>query len=279
MACRMNQIFNNLVTQNFINFKHSFQYTKEVFWDSEKNRLIHPGEFGIYRENLAKAWLKSFIPERFGLGNGFVITSKNRVSTQCDIIIYDKLETPIIENLDNQKFYPIETVSGIIEIKSDIKSIAELNNYLIKLAQLKTFREDIKDPSPYNRGFNTGYSLEKIPFDNIFTILICNKLNFELNVDQINYESISVKYQHNLILSLSDGIINYATNNGSKNLCFSFVGDVIHKFNFLKNDDNSELPSYIKIFLNSLHYMLKSTCLHKLDTSFYFEENPVAFIS
>jgi len=276
----MNQIFNNIIIQNFLNFKNSFENTKKIFWDKEKERLLHPGEFGIFRESLAKIWLKSFIPQKFELASGFVITSKNRVSTQCDIIIYDKYETPLIENPDKQKFFPIETVAGIIEIKSDINSIGELNSHLIKLSELKKFRQDVQDPAPYNRDITSlEYNLDRIPFDNVFTILICNKLNFKLDVNQINYQSISIRYHHNLVLSLSDGIINYSTNKGSHNLFFSFIGDEIHKYNFLKNDSNSESPLYINNFLNSIHYLLKRTCLHKIDTSFYFDDTPTRKIS
>jgi hypothetical protein len=275
----MNQVFNNLVAQNFKNFKNSFDNTKEVFWDVNKGKLIHPGEFGAYRETLAKTWLKTFIPSKFGLGNGFLITSKNRISTQCDIIIYDKDETPTIENLDNQKFYPIETVAGVIEIKSDIHSIGELNAHLIKLSELKTFRNDIIDPTPYNRGgFAAPFNPERIPFDNIFTILIFNKLDFRLNINDINYGQTPVKYHHNLVLSLNDGIINYSTKNNTKGIFFSFVGDQFHSMDFSSDDTNSDLPIYIKNFLNSLHYLLKSTCLHKLDVSYYFEENPTKHI-
>ncbi|HMK25401.1 MAG TPA: DUF6602 domain-containing protein [Chitinophagaceae bacterium] len=275
----MNKIITNLTIQNFKNFKDSFENTREVFWDQEKGKLIHPGEFGTYRETLAKKWLSIYIPEKFGLGNGFVITSKNRISTQCDIIIYDKLETPKIENVDSQKFYPIETVAGIIEVKSDINSTAELNDYLIKLSELKKMREDIEDPNPYHRGgFKLPYNLEKIPFDNIFTILICNKFNFELDVNKISYDAIPIKYHHNLILSLNDGIINYSTPKGTPNLSFSYIGNVTHNYNFLKNDGDSNLPNSVINFLVSLHYLLLNTCLHRIDMSFYMVEDPLKVI-
>ena len=272
----MNKVFNNLVYQNFRNFKNSFDFAGEVFWDTNKNRLIHSGKFGAYRESLAKTWLRTFVPSKFGLGNGFLITANNRVSTQCDIIFYDNYETPVIENLDNQKFYPIETVAGVIEMKSDINSIGELNSYLSKLAEFKKFREDVRDPEPYNRSSSkSSFNPEAIPFDNIFTILICNKFNFDLNVDNIDYGLIPVKYHHNLILSLNDGAINYSTDKGTENLFFSFMGSQIHKKNYLKGNSGDELPIFIKNFLNSLHYLLKSTCLHKLDTAYYFMDNPV----
>jgi hypothetical protein len=69
-------------------------------------------------------------------------------------------------------------------------------------------------------------------------------------------------------------VINYTTEKGTENIFFSFIGDEVHKISFLQDDINSEPPLFVKNFLNSLHYLLKSTCLHKLDTSYYFVDNP-----
>lgn len=42
----MNHIIKNLTIQNHRNFKFSFENTKEIFWDKEEKKLIHPGEYG-----------------------------------------------------------------------------------------------------------------------------------------------------------------------------------------------------------------------------------------
>jgi hypothetical protein len=229
---------------------------------------LHPGEFGTYRENLAKKWLEMYIPERLELGNGFVITSKGKISSQCDIVVYDKTRTPKIENVDSQKFYPIETVAGVIEIKSDINSIGELNAHLIKLSQVKKFREDVEDPVPYYKTFGNVYDIEKNPYDNIFTILICNKLAFKLDLTKINYGDILPKYRHNLILSLHDGLINYVTPGGSSNLYISFVVDIAHKYDLVPID-NAELPNSIRQFLSCLHALVGLTTLLSIEMGFY----------
>src|SRR5438128_86019 len=92
----MNEIFKNLAIQNFTNFKNSFHETKRVFWDEKNKRLRHTGEFGIYREDLVKKWLRLVVPEKFGISSGFVISAMGSISTQCDIIIYDRTVTPMI---------------------------------------------------------------------------------------------------------------------------------------------------------------------------------------
>lgn len=271
----MNEIIRNLTIQNYRNFKYSFENTKEVFWDKKEKKLIHPGEYGAYREELAKTWLRMYVPQKFGIGSGFVICSNNSVSTQCDVIIYDKTTTATIENVDNQKFYPIETVSCIGEIKSDINSIEELNKHLIKLSEMKKFRESVKDSNPYFRGCKSPFSPTQNPFDNIFTFLICNKFNFEIKPENINYGSIEQRFKHNLVLSLNDGILNYKTHSdATKNLAFSFSGEEKHSDNYLKNDD-SELPTPVISFLSSLRSALNLNALLSIDMTLYLTDNYV----
>ena len=128
----MNEITRNLALQNYLNFKRSFDDSKRIYWDEKLKRLKHPGEFGAYREDLVKKWLRIITPEDFGIGSGFVIGPKGAISTQCDIIIYDKQRTPVLENMDNQRFFPVETVCCIGEIKSTINSARELNLHLLR---------------------------------------------------------------------------------------------------------------------------------------------------
>lgn len=56
------------------------------------------------------------------------MNSENKISTQCDIIIYD-----INHKTENQKFFPIETVIAVGEIKSDLHSFIELFFKLITI--------------------------------------------------------------------------------------------------------------------------------------------------
>src|ERR1700748_1622761 len=116
-----NKIFQSILDEKIEFFKFAFQQTsKNIFWDEAKKQLIHPGEYGMYREAVCKDLLRLFIPGRLDIGNGFLINDVGDISTQCDIIVYDKNATPLIENTERQRFYPVETVSSIGEIKSDL---------------------------------------------------------------------------------------------------------------------------------------------------------------
>ena len=39
---------------------------------------------------MAKDLLRKIIPRKLEIGDGFIITSQGGISTQCDLIIYDK---------------------------------------------------------------------------------------------------------------------------------------------------------------------------------------------
>lgn len=268
----MNKIIYNLTIQNFRNFKFSFQNTKDTFWDDANNKLIHPGEYGKYREELAKIWLRMFVPEQFEIGSGFLIDSYDNISHQCDIIIYDKFRTPKIENIDKQTFFPIETVLVVGEIKSDIKSQNALNKYLIKLAKVKKMRANIKRHDIYQRHSRGKYSPKEIMYDNLFTFIICNKLNFNLDIEKIDYDDVDSYCFHNNVLSLEDGILNYKDRNGQPNVPYPIVDGNSLDFHFMENIDSEELPMPVASFLSSLLIALSGSTLLNVDMTHYLTD-------
>ena len=268
----MNQLFKNITTENYLELLHSFERSKEIFWNEEKNRLIHPGEYGEYREDLLKRFLKLYIPENFGISSGFIITSTGEISHQCDIIVYDKEKTPKIQNMESQRFFPIETVLGVGEVKSTINTIGELNEYLRKLSKLKELRSLVKDPTPYKRGnFETPYNPKENFADNIFTFLLCYKLDFEFDLGKIDYQEIDYRLWHNMVLSLKDGLLTYRTKK-TKNLYFSYLGKNKYDYWFLKNDER-ELPVPIEIFLSGIYFFTNNTALLEVHMEHYLTDN------
>lgn len=267
----MNQIVKQLTIDNFNNFEDSFVNAKKVFWSEKDKKLIHPGEYGEYREDLVKKWLKMYVPEKFGIGSGFVIGSNGYVSTQYDIIIYDKEKTPIIEDVEKKRFFPVETVSCVGEVKSDIKTMDDLKSYLKKLLEVKKEKENIKDPSPYCGFQKDCFSPKQNQFHNIFTFLICNKFNFSVDLQKINYTK-EYRYKHNLVLSLQDGILNYSTpSRKTKNLCFPIMKGVANYDNFIKKD-NLDLSNTVISFISSLQMALNNNVLLDIDMTLYLTD-------
>ena len=109
----MNEVFDKLVKSKIEKFVFDYKRLSREVFVNENGDLKHPAEFGIYREKIIKHLIQPFLPSRLAIGTGFIITSKNETSTQCDLIIYDKDNTPVIEN-EEQRFFPIECVVGVI---------------------------------------------------------------------------------------------------------------------------------------------------------------------
>lgn len=194
--------------------------SRRLFVD-ERGILVHSLEFGMYRERIVSDFLKLFTPERMGLDTGFVVNSNGRISTQCDIIIYDKTVTPLIRDDQFQRFFPIESVCAVGEIKSHL-SLAELKKALRKLAKLKSLRDSLDKPS-YAYTLKSGglhgskFEPERDELDQIFTFLICESFSFDVQhhlqeiVSCYNEELPHHPFchRHNVILSLRDGVLAY----------------------------------------------------------------------
>lgn len=100
----MNDIFDKLIKSKIEQFKDDYVKLSRQIFVNKDGTLIHPGEFGMYREKIIREFLAPFLPTRLAIGSGFIITAANNISTQCDIIIYDKEHTPVIEMVNNAFF-------------------------------------------------------------------------------------------------------------------------------------------------------------------------------
>ncbi|MBL7224601.1 MAG: hypothetical protein ISS59_00550 [Desulfobacteraceae bacterium] len=225
-----NYIFDALIEEKLEAFKGAFLNTaKQVFYDPDKKQLIHPGEFGLYREIIVKNFIKFFIPQIVAIDNGFLITPKDNVSTQCDVIFYYKNVTPLIESGELQRFFPIETVVGVGEVKSTL-SKQQFKEALNKLAEIKRLREDIEHPNILKKiaGDKKTYDPMLCPYDNIFTFIICQKLDFNLDKiaeelnDKIYNNDLAHSNRHNLVLSIEDGLLLYDLPQGNASIPLSY---------------------------------------------------------
>lgn len=98
----------------------------------------HPLELGVAREKLLVDYLSRLIPERFGIGTGFVVDSKGNRSKQIDVIIYDKIISPVFEVPGHIQFFPCECVVVVGEVKSTITDRKTLCDALEKIKSVQT---------------------------------------------------------------------------------------------------------------------------------------------
>jgi hypothetical protein len=209
-----------LLDEKIKKFRNAYIDESRQLFVKDDGGLIHPGEFGKYRENLVKELLLSITPERIGIDSGFVISSNGFISSQCDIVLYDKSVTPMLSNEYNQRFYPVESVCAVGEVKS-VMSLSDFKLALVKLSQVKSMRDYIYHPiyayQKKDEAWDGVYRPEEDEKDQMITFLICESFSFDLmeNFSKIlscyneANSSIVFCHRHNMILSIKDGLVAY----------------------------------------------------------------------
>ena len=210
-----NKTFKSLLNLKVEQFKRSFSYYSPEFFKDLNVNIYHPGEYGSYRENVIKPFLKIIMPQKYSIGSGFLINNKEGRSSQIDIVIYDSKVTPLIEDQQNV-FYPVETVVGIGEIKSTLskKDFGEALRRLASNKELKSYSYSSPILEDQQRHFNINH-----PYDQLFSFLICEKLDFDYkNIDfnTIYESSLPSHARHNIILSVQDGLFLYKLKDDEK---------------------------------------------------------------
>lgn len=117
------RVFNEISNQLLAEFRKSAE-------------VKHSGGKGIIREDALKAFLRAYLPKRYAVGQGEVISSNNDISGQLDIIIYDPYHCPALIISSSHAVYPIESVYGVISVKSSLSS-AELEDAYRNIASVK----------------------------------------------------------------------------------------------------------------------------------------------
>lgn len=257
---------------NFSNVAHS------IFYDENTQSLIHPGEYGMLRESVVRDLLTHFLPESFGVSQGFVVSPDGSVSNQCDIIIYSKLFSPKIHTAEQQRFFPVESVLAVGEVKSTADPHT-LKSALEKLIRVKEMRANLKngavawsvfrDIGPYN-------ALEH-HLDQIGTFLIANSFSCSKQkvAETIRDSAIGKHptFQVNLVVSIKDYLVNYIDNKGT---LWMFPVDVDDKrkiipiplpLSFSSPTDTSF--EHLKLFLRYLEILvLRTSILYPEFTSY-----------
>ncbi|WP_229767942.1 DUF6602 domain-containing protein, partial [Vibrio cholerae] len=259
-----NKIIENLLARNFTDFEFAFQQA-ETLYANERGELFHKLEYGEYRERVLLRLLKSILPARFDIGSGFIVNADGNVSTQCDLIIYDKNEMPTLESDYGQRFFPVEAVVGVGEVKSKITCISKLNEYLEKLSSVASIKNKIHDAVKVNE---LNYKFCPIdPKDGIFTFIVCAEFDFNLSTDKI-VENHAVMNRVNCVLSVKDGILCRKSPQGEL-----YPFPVHPEFNDISlhyiRADSNEMKSHFQIFTSLIRLMAETTHVYKVDITKY----------
>lgn len=255
------EIFKN----DFLDFSRE-QYTKD-------GKLFHPGEFGSAREKICQQLFESIIPKSREIDTrAFIFNSNNEISKEQDLIFYSKNDTPVL-TLENTKFFPIETVVGVGQVKSIIRNKKDLKEALDQLVNIKKLRENMGHSSVIWRRENlndrkNSYSIDKT-YDQVFTFLICEKIDFEisaLDINQLYEKDIPEHLKHNIILDITSGTYAYKIDKDQEFVAmpYSAIGTSIPCFESNKSNNN-----HIKHFLNNLTIFIPANTVYLPDMGYY----------
>lgn len=103
----------------------------------------HSGLKGSFRECIISDIIRPFLPKRYGLTTGESFDSAGNTSKQLDVVVYDDLFSYAIP-YSNYHLLPIESVYGVIEVKSKLDK-KEFDNSISNIASLKRLHKEPVD--------------------------------------------------------------------------------------------------------------------------------------
>lgn len=90
--------------------------------EAVRETVAHPGSKGDGSEAIWLELLQKYLPERYAVANAFVIDSKDQMSQQLDVVIFDRQYTPFIFVIEGQKIIPAESVYAVFEAKQSVNA-------------------------------------------------------------------------------------------------------------------------------------------------------------
>lgn len=107
----------------------------------------HNGEKGERRENAVAGVMERFLPRKFRIATGEVVSVKGVTSRQIDILIYDCLHSPVLCDARDTKIVPAESVYAAIEVKPNLNRLNDLHAALDNIRSTKSLPRNAILPS------------------------------------------------------------------------------------------------------------------------------------
>lgn len=233
---------------------NTFEYVKDLGIDlvrdfEKSGKTTHPHSVGEGREKSAMNKLRNLLPEGIGVGSGFIIDSYGNVSSQCDLIIYEKNLCLKFNNDDERnRYYNCESVLAVGEVKSDLNK-KDLEDSLKKLKKIK----NLKRYAPRERRYRTYLSTQTMigiesdtidminnELDQILTFVICKSIKMkEENMVDLFKELDLAKYEYiNCIISVCGDYIGYTKDVKSRGKLKRLSAIGADEISFCKSDNS-----------------------------------------
>lgn len=131
-----------MTEQQIVNVQKIFQGIAEkmlVDFNEIHSQIVHKGERGGQREEVLRGFLEKYLPQKYSIGTGHIIDQYGKISRQCDVVIYDAFNCPLLLVEKGYQLFPVESVYGVVEVKSslDANSIKESAKNIQSVKQLR----------------------------------------------------------------------------------------------------------------------------------------------
>ncbi|MBM4040387.1 MAG: hypothetical protein FJ290_17915 [Planctomycetes bacterium] len=97
----------------------------------------HAAERGLRRECVLGQFLARHLPPCYGVARGEVVAANGAISRQVDVVVYDALHAPLLQDSPASRVFPAECVYAAIEVKAKLNP-AELAAAAANIASVKT---------------------------------------------------------------------------------------------------------------------------------------------
>ncbi|MDE0004805.1 MAG: hypothetical protein OXQ29_19110 [Rhodospirillaceae bacterium] len=135
-----------------------------------RGAIPHAGEIGDLVERVFRSQLQELLPERIGVSNGFVVDSKENVSRQMDLILFDRHNTPRIFSSAGAQMFPVECTYACGEIKTDMNSSQLADSFEKCLSYKKLCRSAYHE---FNSPLKYSHTLFGRHYDHWQSIFFC----------------------------------------------------------------------------------------------------------
>jgi hypothetical protein len=117
--------------------------SRQMFLDFEQiqSQVKHAGERGSEREASLRTFLRKYLPSKYAVAKGEVVDTWGQTSKQCDLIIYDHSNCPLLLAGEDYRIFPVEPALAVVEVKS-VLSVTELKDASEKIKSVKDLKRE-----------------------------------------------------------------------------------------------------------------------------------------
>ncbi len=158
---------------------------------------------GTANEMILRNFLSELSPGRYNVGQGFICdpTRSDKVSKQCDIIVYDQIDFPLVHSEGEIKIVWPNSVKIIIEVKTklDKKSLYKAINNISSARKLDP-NNRLSNNDPFNQMIGVIFAFNSIRAKSLIKHLVEYPEVIEIN----NAPHIIFLFNSNTIILPSD---------------------------------------------------------------------------